>query len=68
MTARLDVEDFFLEIDLNLRKYASNTFELLRAKVSTVCLMAAKFKLQRTCFPIRCPRVDENEGIFEANT
>ena len=49
MTARLDIEDFFSVIDPNLIKCASNTFELLHAKVSTVYLTAAKLKLQRTC-------------------
>ena len=61
MTARLDIEDFFSLIDPNLIKCASNTFELSRAKVSTVYLTAAKFKLQRTCFPIVCPGLDEND-------
>ena len=27
-------------------------------------LTAAKLKLQRTCFPIVCPRLDENDGII----
>ena len=64
MTARLDIEDFFSVIDPNLIKCASNTFELSRAKVSTVYLTAAKLKLQRTCFPVMCPRLDENDDIF----
>ena len=40
-------------------KYASNTFELSRAKVSTVCLTAAKRKLQRTYFPVWKPSIGE---------
>ena len=65
MTARLDIEDFFSVMDPNLINCASNTFELSRAKVSTVYLTAAKLKLQRTCFPVMCPRLDENDGIFQ---
>ena len=62
MTVRLDLEDFFSVIDPNLIKCASNTFKLSRTKVSTVYLTAAKIKLQRTCFPVMCPRFDENDG------
>ena len=53
------MQDFSEEIDSDLIKYASNTFELSRAKV---CLTAAKLKFQRTCFSVRCRRLDEDDG------
>ena len=62
MTARLDIEDFSSVIDPNMIKCASNTLKLSFSKVSTVYLTAAKLKLQRTCFPVMCPRLDEKDG------
>ena len=63
MAARLDKKDFFWEINPDLIKYASNTFSQTIAHKSLLTLTAAKLKLQRTCFPVVCPRVDENDGI-----
>ena len=55
----------FPEIDpINLLKYVSQILSNYRAKVSTVCLTAAKLKLQRICFPVMCPHLEENDGIF----
>ena len=44
-------------------KYASNTFSQTIARKKLLMLTAAKLKLQTTCFPVVCPRLDENDGI-----
>ena len=63
MAARLDIKDF----NPDLIKYASNTFSQTIARKSLLMLTAAKLKLQRTCFPVVCPRLDENDGSSTLN-
>jgi len=65
IAARPDIKDFFSEIDLDLINYASNTFSQTIARRSLLMLTVAKLKVhdQRACFPVVCPRLDENEGI-----
>ena len=47
----------------DLIKYPSNTFSQTIARKSLLMLRAAKLKLQRTCFSVVCPRLDEKDGI-----